>query len=105
MRNSSKDVQLRLLYTATVLEDEVRVIGLDRKGGDHALIRLAEIIYAHIKVEGIVFNDRRIHLGSQVVEFDLRRTLQIGQDLQAGQWTILFPGVVRIADPTHVCNA
>ena len=78
---------------------------MNRKSSDDALIGLAEEINAQIKVQRIVFDDRSVNGGSEIVESNLRRPLQVGQNLQTRKRAVLLARVIRRADAAKIRNA
>ena len=61
MGDLSKDVELCLLQPTAVFENQVLVVGLNRKRSNDSLVGLAIEIDAQIKIQWIIFNDRRVH--------------------------------------------
>ena len=98
MSDLAENIQLRLLQATTVFEYQVLIVGLNRKSSNDALIALTEEINPQIKVQRIVFDDWGIHRRREIVEPDLRRPLQIGQNLQTRKRTVLLARVIRHAD-------
>ena len=77
MGDFPEDVQLRFQQSATVFKYKIAIVSLNGERGDHPLVRLAKKVHPHVKVQRIVFDDWGVHLRSEVVVLDLRRTAQI----------------------------
>ena len=105
MSDSPENIQLGLLYAATVLEHEVRIVGLNSERGNHALVRLAEVVNAHVEVKRVVFDDWRVNRGSKVVELNLRWPLQVSEDLQTRERAVLLALIVSHANAAKVRDA
>jgi hypothetical protein len=71
-RNFTEDVNPRLLKSTAILEHQILVFGLNRKGGNYTLIRLTEKVYLKIKIERVFFNNTGINRRRQVIKLDLR---------------------------------
>src|SRR5207302_4510917 len=94
-----------LLHAATVLENEIRILSLNRESRNHALIRLAEVINTHVEVKRVVFDDWRVNRGSKVVELNLRWPRQVSEDLQTRERAVLLALIVPHANAAKVRDA